>query len=280
MQTISYEATLNTPLHHGAGTSGNTSLLRTEDVIRPDGRQAQVPFVSGNSIRHAIRNVLAWHTVHHAGIQPGTLSKAAIDLLFSGGAVTSTGSQVNLEIARQVEEYYPALSLLGYAAQSDITQGTLEVSHLALICQENDWRYPGSHEFASIPAARFRGEEFGTRHDTTGTPTDQLRDIATTLTDQSTQMIYDMQVLKPGARMWGEIRTRHGSTEAQNKVLQAALTLLTEDGVLRLGAKNAVGYGQATPHGIHTYPDSLAWWEEHLAENAENIRTLITELAA
>lgn len=43
-------------IHHGAGTSGNTQILRMQDIIGPDGKPARVPFISGNSLKHMIRD--------------------------------------------------------------------------------------------------------------------------------------------------------------------------------------------------------------------------------
>ena len=274
-----YTATLTSPLHHGAGTAGNTSLLRTADIIDPTtGTPHRVPYISGNSIRNRLRTTLAWHTVHHTGIEPGTLNKAAVDLLFTGGAVTTTGSQIDLQTARDVETHYPALAMLGYAAQSDITAGTLEVSHANLVCRENKWRLPDpAHPLADTPAARFRGEEFGTRHDTTGTATDALRDIAAEATGTA-QMIYDLQVLRPGAVLYGEYRLRHGHTPAHRLALEAGLVLQTRGGGLQLGAKNAVGYGHTTTSGLPVSLDAVTEWETHLHEHAAEIRDLIDTL--
>lgn len=277
MTVIDYTATLTTPLHHGSGSSGNTSLLRTEDVIRPDGRQAQVPFVSGNSIRHLIRSTIAWHAAVTLGIEDGSLPKPVIDLLWSGGAVTSTGAEADLEMAKRVEDLFPALSLMGYAAQSDIISGTLEVSHLYLVCEENSWRYPGGHHFKDVPAARFRGEEFGTRHDVSGTPVDRFMDTVASATGTS-QMIYDMQVLKPGAIMWGQVRTRFGATDAQERVLNAALTLAAPGGVASLAAKTSVGFGQSQIDGWPYDGEAVTWWENHLRERREDILGLLGEL--
>lgn len=278
MKKIAYTATLVTPLHHGSGSSGNTSLLRTEDVVAPDGRMATVPFVSGNSIRHLIRTALAWHAAQHLDFQPGTLPKPLIDLLWSGGSVTTTGAEVNLELARQVSDIFPMLSLLGYAAQSDMTAGTLEVSNLCLVCEENAWRSP-AHKFASMPAARFRGEEFGTRHDVSGSPVDRFMDTVAGATG-TTQMIYDLQVLKPGSVMWGELRTRWGATENEERVLAAALTLLAPDGTVGVGAKTGVGYGSVRVDGWPAAFDAIAWWSEHLESHRTQVTELLTELAS
>lgn len=127
--TTTITCILTSPFHHGAGASGNTAVLRTQDVIQPDGTTARVPYLSGASVRHALREALAWHTAHTL-TWSRNLTKSMVDLLWSGGAVTSTGSQVDLAMARRVDDIYPALGLLGYAAQSDITTGTLRASDL------------------------------------------------------------------------------------------------------------------------------------------------------
>src|SRR5690606_41447065 len=52
--------TVLSPISHGAGTSGNTQLLRTRAVVGPDGSRASVPYVSGNSRSEERRVVRAW----------------------------------------------------------------------------------------------------------------------------------------------------------------------------------------------------------------------------
>lgn len=158
--TIPLNVTLTSPLHHGAGTQGNTSVLRTQDVMQPDGTVARVPFLSAASIRHGLRDAFAWHLVRTLEVEEGTLSKNLVDLLWSGGAVTTTGSRTNLDMMRRVNQYLPALAMLGYAAQSDIIEGALRASDLILVCRENNHR---THQQSDKRAGAFRTEEFGTR---------------------------------------------------------------------------------------------------------------------
>lgn len=273
-------ATLTQPLHHGAGSSGNTSILRTEEVVLPTGGQARVPFVSGNSVRHGLRAALAWHTAATLGVEDGSLAKGMVDLLWSGGAVTTTGAQTDLDLSRRVEAIYPALTMLGFAAKSDIYAGTLRVSPLMLVCRENAWRLPtelAESEHAQRPAAAFRGEEFGTRHDVAASPVDRFVDTVSLITG-TTQMIYDMQILKPGATLWGEITLTPAATAAHERVLGAALALWAPGGVAHLGAKTAVGYGQARLDVPDTTAD-LNWWTERLLEHGDAVLELIREVA-
>lgn len=281
MSNITLDITLTTPLHHGAGNAGNTALLRTEEIVTADGGHATVPFISGNSLRHAIRAALAWHTVHTAGIPEGTLTKAAVDLLWTGGAITTTGAQVDLGMARRVEDVHPALGALGYAAQSDIVGSTVRVSPLLLVCSENTHRLPAGDwaPHTEKGAATYRGEEFGTRHDVASTPVDRyLQDVAETV--GTTQMIYDIQVLKPGSRLAGQISLTPGATEAHRRVLGAALHLIAGDGTIWLGAKNAVGYGQARITGLPTDTAAdLDWWTEYVTTHRDDAIQLIGDLS-
>jgi hypothetical protein len=285
-------ATLTAPLHHGSGTAGNTALLRTQDIVLPDGRAASVPFVSGNSVRHTLRAALAWHLVGTLGIEEGSLSKPVVDLLWSGGAITKTGAETRLDRARRVEELLPFLSLLGFSAGSDMVAGTLSVNHLHLVCAENTWRLPAvleSSPHAAKGAGAYRGEEFGTRHDIVGTPVQRYLADVGDVVGSTTQMIYDMQVLKAGAVLAGSLDLTPAATAAQRAVLLVALDEAAPSRgggarTIRLAAKAAVGYGQAalvvdlSPLGDVTA--ARTWWETHLVGHREEILELLAEVVA
>ena len=275
--TIQLTATLLSPFHHGAGSSGNTSLLRTQDVVQPDGTVAYVPFLSAASIRHALRDALAWHTANTIGIEYHSLTKTAVDLLWTGGAVSSTGAKTDLEMMRRVEEQYPILSTLGYAAQSDIITGTLRASDMILVCKENDFRLPAELQGAHRAAA-YRAEEFGTRHDQATSPAGRYIELADAL--DTAQMIWDTQVLATGSRLYGEITLTPAATDAHQTVLGAALALWAPERETFLGAKTAQGYGRARIDGLDHEANHKALEEltAQLTEHAAEVRELINEL--
>ncbi|HAT1400399.1 TPA: hypothetical protein I8W35_002319 [Corynebacterium striatum] len=277
-------ATLTSPFHHGAGSAGNTSLLRTHDVVQPDGHVARVPFLSAASLRHALRNALAWETARLIDLQPASLTKSAVDLLFTGGAVSSTGAKTDLDMMRRVEEHFPALAMLGYAAKSDIITGTMWATDLILVCAENADRLDLT-DTTLKPAAHFRSEEFGTRHDQAATPAGKFIEIATgELT--TAQMIWDTQVLISGSRLVGEVSLTPAATEAHRTALGAALHLWAPDGHTTLGAKNAQGFGHAditigdsdSFDGSPDFHADYQQWAKHTEEHAEDIRALLAEL--
>lgn len=276
--TITLTATLTSPFHHGAGSSGNTSVLRTQDVIQPSGAVAKVPFLSAASIRHGLRDALAWHLADTISL--GQVPKTTVDLLWSGGAVTSTGARTNLDMLRRIEETFPALGMLGYAAQSDIVTGTLRASDLILVCAENAWRLPDTMG-ETKRAAAFRSEEFGTRHDQSASPIGRFIDIATA-DAPTTQMIWDTQILAAGARLHGALSLTPAATEAHRLALHAALGLWAPSGDAHLGAKTAQGYGQATIIGPdwERCAEAAAEWTDHIESRVADIRALLADLAA
>lgn len=274
--TVDLTVDLTAPFHHGAGSAGNTSLLRTQDVVQPDGTVARVPFLSAASIRHALRDALAWHTACTLDIAPGSLSKATVDLLWTGGAVSSTGSRINLDLMRRVEDLYPALRLLGYAAQSDIIEGTLRASDLILVCAENDWRLPDNLRGARRAAA-YRTEEFGTRHDQATSPAGRYLAVVDEV--DTAQMIWDTQVLAAGSTLHGTITLTPAATEMHHTVLDAALALWAPDGEVALGAKNAQGYGTGRIRNWDTSrATAVDTWTTHLTDHADDILALLDEM--
>lgn len=285
-KSLPYAAQLLTPFHHGAGASGNTSLLRTHEVVQPDGTVARVPFLSAASIRHALRDRIAWHMADVLHVEPASLTKAAVDLLWTGGAVTSTGAEVDLDLARRIEALLPSLGLFGYAARSDIIEGTLRASDLILGCAENSWRidpatYPWLPEHTrTLRAAAYRGEQFGTRHDIATSPVSRLIADAETLTGTtSTQMIFDSQIVATGSWMVGSLQLTAGATPAHHMVLSAACQLWAPDGAATIGAKTGQGFGRVTIHGLPDGTTQLEQWTQHLTAHRDDILALVAEVS-
>lgn len=277
-------ATLTAPFHHGAGTAGNTSKLRTQEITLPDGTAKRVPFLSGNSLRNRLRVSLAEHACRILDVPHGSLSKAVVDLLWSGGAITRTGAEVDLALARDAAALFPALRLFGYSAGSDMVASALQVDLLHLVCRENAWRLPPhmqDHPHAAKGAASFRDQEFGTRHDAAGSPAARFLDLTGQVLDPSTgttQMIYDAQVLKPGAILVGALHTTPGAGPAQRDALAVAIDEFAPivDGHRQaaLAAKNAVGFGGAIIDidvARIAEGDARGRYEEHLTGHRDEI---------
>lgn len=288
--TVTAQLTLTAldPIHHGAGTSGNTALLRTQDIVLADGRTVSVPYVSGNSIRHRLRDALAWHLVRTLGLGEGALTVGQVALLWSGGALSEPGAKVNVDRLRRVGQLLPHLMLMGYSAGNDIVTSTLRVTNAHLVCAENVWRLPAAlrtHPHAGKPAGAFRDEAFGTRHDPTGGPTDQLLAESgmfdSPKSGTPTQMIYDFQVIRAGSILTTSL-TLEAGTQLHLDSLACALAHATPDSTLTLGAKGAVGYGRCSisvdaPADAFT-AERVERYTQHVATNADAIKALLSEL--
>lgn len=285
--TIPLTVTLLSPLHHGAGTSGNTQLLRTAEIVLPDGTMAVVPWVSGSSLRHAIREACAELTLTAVNATARSLTKPVVDLLYSGGALTaSPTAQVDLAVHRKLDELWAPAGLLGYAGRGQIWAGSLYVDHLNLVCDENGWRLPprlAGHPHRALPAAALRDSDFGTRHDTAGTAAGRWLDVdlweALPEDKRANQMIFDWEVVKAGAVLYGELRLA-AATVAHAQALRVAWEWLTAAGTIHLGAKRAQGYGLCRVDADWTQvppadADMVATLQQHPAE----VMAILTEAA-
>lgn len=141
MQTLRYEFVLEAtqPIAHHAETIGNESLLMREDIRQKGGGFAAVPIVTGDTMRHGLREAGAYVFLDAAGLleTPG-LSEAALRLLFAGGMVTGKGDAgvISLDVYREMTELVPSLKLLGGCTNSRVIPGQLAVDAGMLICLE------------------------------------------------------------------------------------------------------------------------------------------------
>lgn len=264
---IDIRATALEPIVHGAGTSGNTQLLRVQELA--DG--TKVPFVSGNSVKHRIRACGAQYALDTMEVDDHSLSKPVIDLLFSGGHLSKSGAAVDLARARKLEELFPILSLCGYSAGNVMTESKVRVSHLHVVCRENAWRVPDdllTHPAIDTRAGMLITDEFGTRHDQ-GSKSAGIRyltDVAGSMQvakktkalkepsadgpaerGDSAQMIYDFSAIAAGATLWGTVQVADLS-DLERAALASAFHYAAVDSrgeqlVMGIGAKTSIGYG-------------------------------------
>jgi hypothetical protein len=126
---------------HAQESVGNESILMRRRVRQVDG-WAEVPCVTGDTMRHGMREAAAWALVDAAGI--GELSAGAQRLLFSGGMVTGKGdaSVVNLDRYRELCELVPSMGIFGGCCDNRVIPGRLVVEEAQLICLETERYVP------------------------------------------------------------------------------------------------------------------------------------------
>ncbi len=264
---IDIRATALEPIVHGAGTSGNTQLLRMQELA--DG--TKVPFLSGNSVKHKLRSCGVQYALDTMEVTDHSLTKAEIDLLFSGGHLSKSGAAVDLSRARKLEELFPMLGLCGYSAGNVMTESKIRVSHLHVVCRENAWRVPDDlldHPAIGARVGMLCIDEFGTRHDqgnkhvarrlltedagarAVAKKTKQLKEPSgdgPAERGDSAQMIYDFGAIAAGTTLWGMIQVAE-LTDLERAALASAFHYAAVDRrgdhlVIGVGAKTSIGYG-------------------------------------
>lgn len=266
-------ATALEPIHHGAGTVGNFSKLRLQPMINPEtGEEYAVPFLSGNSIKHLIRENGARFAIQAMGLESGALSKAVVDLLFSGGNLTKSGGSVNIADSRRLCALFPIVGICGYGAGNSMQAAKISVDNWHLVCDENRWRMPEKHR--GLPNAEkrsgaYRVEEMTTRHDSLRDPSiarllapaeleaidtqkvEKLKKgqkgVAVEKVKDSVQMIAKLQVVKAGAQFWGCVYYRD-LTKLERAALTSAFTHACRGAIdgqflYKVGAKTNGGFG-------------------------------------
>jgi hypothetical protein len=151
------------PIAHHEGTIGNESFIMMTEVRQASGEFRKVAIISGDTMRHKMREASTYALLDAAGLLGTTaLTEEALRLLFAGGMITgSAGGAVKLDIYRELCELIPPLAIFGGCAQNRCVPGRLQVSEAILICDETkrllpEWvrEYVAEQGAATIPARR------------------------------------------------------------------------------------------------------------------------------
>lgn len=146
MRRVTYQTILQaaTPVAHHGETIGNHSLLMRRKVRQPDGRFSDVPHITGDTMRHGLREAAAYATLDAAGmLDDPRLSAGALNLLFAGGSIVgASGPSISLTGYREMCDVFPPLAILGGCAGNRVIPGRVDVGHADLICQESEHLIP------------------------------------------------------------------------------------------------------------------------------------------
>lgn len=130
------------PIAHGAETVGNAQIAMRSKVRLPTGRFVEVPVVTGDTMRHGLREAATEELLRVAGLRGG-LSEAALRLLYNGGLVRGAAKDVvSIAEARELEELLPHLGLLGGCVGNRIVPGKVECGYMHLVCSETEHMLP------------------------------------------------------------------------------------------------------------------------------------------
>ena len=129
-----------TPVAHHQESIGNSAVIFRRKVRQPGGGWASVPYITGDSIRHQLREAIVYATLGAAGLLDSPkLSEGALRFMFSGGMLTERGeaSVIKLDHYREMVEVLPFVALLGGCANSRVIPGRLSVNDALLVCRES-----------------------------------------------------------------------------------------------------------------------------------------------
>jgi len=132
------------PIAHHEEVFGNHAVVMRRKVRQPDGGWASVPVITGDTMRHGMREAAAYAFLDAAGLlDAGQLSESALRLLFAGGQVMgSAGGAVKLGDYRDMVDLVPTLALFGGCAQNRVIPGRLWVDDAVLVCSEQAHALP------------------------------------------------------------------------------------------------------------------------------------------
>lgn len=133
------------PIAHHEGVIGNLALAMRRKVRQRDGTFSDVPCISGDCLRHGMREAATYALLDAADLLGSrVLTAPALRLLFNGGMVSGRGDAgaVNLDQYRELVDLVPPLALFGGCASNRVVPGRLVVYDAQLVCTETERWWP------------------------------------------------------------------------------------------------------------------------------------------
>jgi len=259
---------------HGADTGGGiTQRFRTMEVNVTDPETGEeynedVPYVSGNSIRGYIRDLLAEDYLRLLA-EPDEddieLRDPLFNTLWSGGTLErGTGpGKLRRRLIEDIREHIPMLSLLGSAGGTEIWEGRWKTGHLWPVCLE-------THGYTGIKTDRsvfgsYLDVDFNTRTDDREGSRDE--------DDAVSQMRFRVHVLEPGTPFAHRMALK-GASDIDRACLGRAMELFATQPFV--GGMSARGYGEVA-FEYEQLPDASPY-VEYVRDNRDDLREFVHDL--
>jgi len=325
MHTYVFEGVMTalTSISHIGETYGINAKLRREKFVQANGSVEEIPIISGNSLRGILRDRGMLHMIRSLGYgvdeksgEVRGLSLAAFYFLFSGGALTSTGTRgLDIDEARRWRDLIPLVALFGGAMGNQIMPGKAKIGKAIPICAETlhllpEWCTDGLKiesiwELCQEEAYTRRDDEKNEQLRQLVAPETRalLEDIAAKKrakrrteddvagpTGQKQQMRYYVETLAAGTRLFWDI-TLDDVTDLE---FEAFAVTLAEFGRLPyIGGKSGVGHGKVSIHfdkwiqidprlaptGEELSTPLGTRYQDHLQQRGAEIRSLLDGLS-
>jgi hypothetical protein len=271
MKRIIVELEALQPIAHGDTHSGLDNSTNVRIFMRSgrmlNGVAAQVPDVSGNALRAvAFRIPLHDHLIEALGIERGTLPRAVMNLLYSGGSMASGSKAPTSEgmYGVQIRGLYPTLALLGGAVDSFILPRSKMRLAAWIVSRES---------VRAIQVVAPHLVETAQATSVFDLVSDETRVRGTGMESEGNQMIYTYETLAAGAQIVMEITLDAHATSVDAAVV--ALALERWDGYF--GGQGRQGRGRLRVTSIDGIEPDASAYLAHVREHADAMRSgLIT----
>ena len=241
--TVRYDLTVTaqSSIAHGGELLGTTTLLRRETILGPDGTRHEIPIVSGNALRAALRrtgedllrDILAYE---------GQISFAAAIALIGGGRLAkTTTTPLSGRRLLHLRELNPVISVFGASTAGACIEGSLDVGKLVPHLRETaHLTDAGKHAPAAFTATQqetYSRVDHSSKHRTlTLTTTDATETAAAPLA-------YQIETFPAGTRFSTWLQLSH-ATDLDIAFVDDLITTYASTGTI--GGRTAAGHGRIT----------------------------------
>lgn len=228
--------TTKSPVSQIKDSVSNYSSFNQVKVFDDDGNLIEIPIISANSFRGALRNAGAEFLLDTLNKK---VNKSVFHLLFSGGAISS--SIINdVDKAIEIRAKHPFVSLFGGAVSDMMMSGKMNIGNL----------YPIVRETQNITKIKSDISYKSLLSDMQAIKQDDSKNEKLTqeyineeyAEDTKQQMIYETEYLTIGTKLYQEIILKYDCSELEiGAFISCLFEFLKSKG--KLGGKANVGYG-------------------------------------
>lgn len=262
-------------IKHGGELEGTTTQLRREHICTPDGSRIEIPIISGNALRAALRRT-AEQLLRDVLSYDGKLPYAAAIALLGGGRLTkAAGEPLSGQRLLELRTLNPLVSIFGASTAGTCIQGCLAVGKVIPHLQET------AHLIDVDPAApaAFDATQNETYTRVAASDDPQL----TTMThggDATTVQpaVFEYETFPAGQKFASWLQLAHAS-DLEVAFLRDVLATYAADATL--GGRTAIGHGRITVDMTETLqrgsPEPTDW-RRFLAERRDDAIAALEEL--
>lgn len=232
--------------HNGGERNGTIVQLRREKFVQDNGSVAEIPVISGNSVRGKLRDLAAIDILTRPDGTKIQVDADTFNLLFSGGSLESVGNKhLDIEKVRKLRKDIPVLSVLGCSIGNVILPGKVDIGKMIPICKETLAYIPEKYHGENIKTIwEYCQVEMNTRRDDTKDENKREFIKEGFLTDdlKGGQMMYHTETLVSGTKFYWKICLRDTTDQETGAFLSLIQQWSKQSS--QVGGNGRVGHGK------------------------------------